>query len=244
MWLSLLPWGFLVLGLLPLWLFPRQENLYPGVIFLFAAVLLAATASLFARISIKGNGRFYFVTGLGVLANVIGVEAARDLAHVPNEIATAAAVASMIASGVLLAGLYSMLQAEGSNAGAGKGLKVSGGSRDILSYSALQSLAPSLESISSVRPVTLLLLHLRSDEPSEDLLSYIRQPDMIFQLKPNQFLIALQGSSPEGAQAVFRRIRQNLVIRAYGVLPLQGSTVEQALEQLEGELAHYYLTQH
>ncbi len=243
MWLSLLPWGFLALGLSPMWVFPRQDNLYPGVIFLFAAVLLAATASLFARISLPGNGRFYMVTGIGVLANVIGVEAARDLARVPAEIATAAAVASMIASGVLLAGLYAILKTAGAVTVANKPIKVSG-NRDILTYSALQSLAPSLESISTVRPVTLLLLHLRSDEPATELLNFIRQPDMIFQLKANQYLIALQGSNPEGAQTVFRRIRQNMVIRAYGVLPLQGSTVVQALEQLEGELAHYYLTQH
>jgi hypothetical protein len=177
------------------------------------------------------------------LANVIGVEAARDLARVPAEIATAAAAASMIASGVLLAGLYSMLKVAGATAIANKPVRVSG-NRDILSYAALQSLAPSLESISTVRPVTLLVLHLRSDEPADELLNFIRQPDMIFQLKTNQYLITLQGSNPEGAQAVFRRIRQNLVIRAYGVLPLQGLTIQQALEQLEGELAHYYLTQH
>lgn len=241
MWLSLLPWGFLALGLLPLWMFPRQENLYPGVIFLFAAVLLAATASLFARVSIPGNGRFFLVTGLGVLANVMGVEAARDLAKVSAEIAIVAAVASMVASGVLLAGLYSILKSNETTTQ--KPVKPLG-ARDILSYQALQSLAPSLESISTVRPVTLLIIHLRSDEPSNNLLNFVRQPDMIFQLKPNQYLIALQGSSAEGAQAVFRRIRQNLVIRAYGVLPLQGLSVEQALEQLEGELAHYYLTQH
>jgi hypothetical protein len=54
----------------------------------------------------------------------------------------------------------------------------------------------------------------------------------------------LQGSNLEGAQAVFRRIRQNLAILAYGFLPLQGISVQQALVQLEGELEHYYLTQH
>jgi hypothetical protein len=114
----------------------------------------------------------------------------------------------------------------------------------VLPYSALQVLAPSLETLSAVRPVTLLLLHTRSEQPGTELLQFLRQPDMVFELKPGQFLIVLQGSSLEGAQAVFRRIRQNLVIRAYGVLPLQGRSLQQALVQLEGELEHYYLTQH
>jgi hypothetical protein len=67
---------------------------------------------------------------------------------------------------------------------------------------------------------------------------------MIFHLRTGQYLIALQGSSIDGAQIVFRRIRQNLLIQAYAVLPLQGHSIEKAIVQLEGELDHFYLTQH
>jgi hypothetical protein len=246
MWLSVLPWGFLVLGLSPLWMFPRQENLYPGVIFLLSALLFAATASLFARISANPKTNFAWVLGLSLIGMVLAVEAARDLAQLPEEIATAAALASMIASGLFLAGLYFTLkqptQEEGETSKSFVDRRKQ--PRQILTASALDSLAPSLEAMASVRPVTLLLLHTRPEQLGEELLNHVRSPDLIFQLKDDQFLIALQGSSTEGAQIVFRRIRQNMLIRAYAVLPLHGSTVQRALYQLEGELNHYYLTQH
>jgi len=154
-----------------------------------------------------------------------------------------AAVASLMGGVMFLLGLFFLLRREvpGLPSPMQMGFRHDGG---VLPYSALQVLAPSLETLSAVRPVTLLLLHTRSEQPGTELLQFLRQPDMVFELKPGQFLIVLQGSSLEGAQAVFRRIRQNLVIRAYGVLPLQGRSLQQALVQLEGELAHYYLTQH
>jgi hypothetical protein len=94
-----------------------------------------------------------------------------------------------------------------------------------------------------VRPVTLLLIHTVKDQGGSELLHYLRQPDLIFGLEPGHYLIALQGSGMEGAQIVFRRLRQNIPIRAYAVLPLQKMTVAEAVQQLEGELQHYYLTQ-
>ncbi|WP_243455286.1 diguanylate cyclase [Meiothermus sp. CFH 77666] len=243
MWLSLLPWGFVLLGLLPLWLFPRQESIYPGVVFLLAALILAAAASLYARVPLGPQVRFFWVLGLGVMSSVVAVTASRDLAEVPADVAVMAAVASLLGGLVFLVGLYFLLRREAPSlpAPAQMGLRTQEG---ILPYGALQALAPSLETLSAVRPVTLLLLHTRSDQPGAELLQYLRQPDMVFQLKPGQFLIALQGSNLEGAQIVFRRIRQNLAIRAYGVLPLQGMSIQQALVQLQGELEHYYLTQH
>lgn len=243
MWLSLLPWGFVLLGLSPLWLFPRQESIYPGVVFLVAALILAAAASLYARVPLGPQVRFFWVLGLGVMSSVVAVAASRDLAEVPADVAVMAAVASLLGGLMFLVGLYFLLRRETPSlpAPVQMGLRTQEG---ILPYAALQALAPSLETLSAVRPVTLLLLHTRSDQPGAELLQYLRQPDMVFQLKPGQFLIALQGSNLEGAQIVFRRIRQNLVIQAYGVLPLQGMSIQQALAQLERELEHYYLTQH
>ncbi|WP_299429357.1 diguanylate cyclase [uncultured Meiothermus sp.] len=243
MWLSLLPWGFVLLGLLPLWLFPRQETIYPGVVFLVAALILAAAASLYAKVPLDPQVRFFWVLGLGVMSSVVAVAASRDLAQVPEDVAVMASVASLMGACVFLIGLFFLLQREDPAlpAPVQKGFRNHDG---IMPYAALQALAPSLETLSGVRPVTLLLLHTRTDQLGAELLQYLRQPDMVFQLKPGQFLIALQGSNLEGAQIVFRRIRQNLVIRAYGVLPLQGMSIRQALVQLEGELEHYYLTQH
>lgn len=242
MWLSVLPWGFVVLGLSPLWLFPRQDNLYPGVVFLLAALLFAATASLFARVSRNHKTNFFWVLGLSLISMVMAVEAARDMAVVPNEIATAAALAGMFASGVFLIGLYFLNNQ--SDEPAKPKVERRNQQREILGQEALQSLSPSLEALSAVRPITLLLLHTRTDLKDEDLLQHIRQPDMIFHLRTGQYLIALQGSSIDGAQIVFRRIRQNLLIQAYAVLPLQGHSIEKAIVQLEGELDHFYLTQH
>lgn len=243
MWLSLLPWGFVLLGLLPLWLFPRQENIYPGLVFLLAALILAAVASLFARVTLGPQVRFFWVLGLGLMSSAMAVAASRDLAQIPADLAVVASIASLMGACMLLASLLFLLR---SDAPGLPSLRQMGFHHEgeVLPYSALQALAPSLETLSAVRPVTLLLLHTRTDQPGAELLQYLRQPDMVFQLKPGQFLIVLQGSSLEGAQAVFRRIRQNLAIRAYGVLPLQGISVQQALTQLEGELQHYYLTQH
>lgn len=238
MWLSLVPWGFVVLGLLPLGLFPRQISLYPGVVFLLAALVLAATASLYARVPLETRVRFFWVLGLSVLANVLGVEAARDLARIPGEITVAAGIGSLIASGLLLMGWYYL----GQNKTPNPALAASRSSSSVLNQAELQALAPSLEALSAVRPVTLLLLHT-AKEVGTDLLSYLRQPDLIFSLEPGHYLIALQGSGMEGAQIVFRRLRQNIPIRAYAVLPLQKMSVAEAVRQLEGELQHYYLTQ-
>jgi len=239
MWLSVLPWGFVLLGLLPMGLFPPQVNLYPGVVFLLAALILAATASLYARVPLKPQVRFFWVLGLSVLANVLGVEAAGDLARIPSEISVAAGVGSLLASGLLLAGLYFLGQEP-------LGLPSQSGSRgrgEVLGRAELQNLAPTLETLSALRPVTLLLIHTPKEQSGSELLQYLRQPDLIFGLEPSQYLIALQGSSLEGAQIVFRRLRQNISIRAYAVLPLDKMTVAEALQQLEDELQHYYLTQ-
>lgn len=239
MWLSVVPWGFVLLGLLPMGLFPRQVNLYPGVVFLLAALILAATASLYARVPLGARVRFFWVLGLSVLANVLGVEAARDLARIPGEIAVAAGIGSLIAGGLFLAGLYFLGQGEA----ASPNLAVSRASGGVLDRAELQALAPNLEALSGVRPVTLLLIHTVKDQGGSELLHYLRQPDLIFGLEPGHYLIALQGSGMEGAQIVFRRLRQNIPIRAYAVLPLQKMTVAEAVQQLEGELQHYYLTQ-
>ncbi|RIH76336.1 hypothetical protein Mcate_01813 [Meiothermus taiwanensis] len=243
MWLSLLPWGFVLLGLLPLWWFPRQASLYPGLVFLLAALVLAAAASLYARAPLGPLVRFFWVLGLGLMGSVMAVMASRDLAQVPDDLAVMASVASLMGACGFLMGLLFLLRREtpGLPLPTQLGFRSEGG---VLPQSALQALAPSLETLSAVRPVTLLLLHTHTDQAGAELVQYLRQPDMVFQLGPGQFLIVLQGSNLEGAQAVFRRIRQNLAIRAYGVLPLQGTSVQQALTQLEGELQHYYLTQH
>ncbi len=243
MWLSLLPWGFVLLGLLPLWLFPRQESIYPGLVFLLAALILAAAASLYARVPLGPQVRFFWVLGLGLMGSAMAVAASRDLAQIPEDLAVMSSIASLMGAGMFLFGLFFLLRREtpGLTLPLQMGFRPEGG---VLPQAALQALAPSLETLSAVRPVTLLLLHTRTDQPGAELLQYLRQPDLVFQLGSGQFLIVLQGSNLEGAQIVFRRIRQNLVIRAYGVLPLQGMSVQRALIQLEGELEHYYLTQH
>ncbi|RMH54519.1 MAG: diguanylate cyclase [Deinococcus-Thermus bacterium] len=237
MGLSFLPWALTLLGLLPLWFFPRQQSLYPGVLFLLAALLLATAASLYARAPLGPKVRFFWVLGVSSVAVQAAFLASGELAQVPDDLVVTASVASLIAPALFLAGLFVLLRGEALGP-----LPVQG-EGGVLSQSALQALAPSLEALSRVRPVTLLLLHTHPDQPGASLLRFLRRPDLVFELRPGHFLVVLQGSGPEGAQVVFRRIRQSLAIRAYAVLPLQG-TVQQVLRQLEGELAHYYLTQH
>lgn len=236
MGLSLFPWALTLLGLLPLWFFPRQENLYPGVLFLLAALILAATASLYARAPLSSRVRFFWVLGISSVAVQGALLASDELAQLPDGLVVTASVAGLAAPALFLAALFVLLRGEGSGL-----MSVQG--EGVLPQSALQALAPGLEALSRVRPVTLLLLHTHPDQPGAALLGFLRKPDLVFELKPGHFLVVLQGSGPEGAQVVFRRIRQNLAIRAYAVLPLQGA-LGQALRQLEGELAHYYLTHH
>ncbi len=232
MGLSLVPWGVVLLGLLPLWLFPRKESLYPGMVFLLAALLLAAAASLYARAPLGPRVRFFWVLGLGLLGCVVAVAASRDLAQVPEDVAVVASLAGLMGAGAVLLGLWFLWQEA-------PGLPLGPSKTGVLPRAMLEGLAPSLEALSRARPITLLLLYAPTDLSGSELLPFLRPSDMVFALAPGRFLLVLQGSSPEGAQVVFRRIRQGLSIRAYGVMPLQGGSLKQALGQLE----HFYLTQ-
>lgn len=112
MWLSLLPWGFVLLGLLPLWLFPRQASLYPGLVFLLAALMLAAAASLYARVPLGPQARFFWVLGLGLMSSAMAVAASRDLAQIPEDLAVVASVASLMGACAFLMGLFFLLRRE------------------------------------------------------------------------------------------------------------------------------------
>jgi hypothetical protein len=232
MLLSILPWGLVVLGLLPLGFFPSQDALYPGIIFLLGALIMAAAASLYARSALEPRTRFCWVLGLAIVANVLAVDASRELSVLPHEIVTVAAVGSLLAGVVFLAGLGYLATST---------RRVPTGERNIMDATALQSLAPSLEGLAAAMPLTLLLIHTEG-EPGENLLQWLRQPDMVFKLQHDHYLVVLQ-SGLEGAQIAFRRLRQGVTIRAYALSPLQGKTINRMLHQLEVELEHYYLAE-
>lgn len=143
MWLSLLPWGFVLLGLLPLWLFPRQASLYPGLVFLLAALMLAAAASLYARVPLGPQARFFWVLGLGLMSSAMAVAASRDLAQIPEDLAVVASVASLMGACAFLMGLFFLLRREVPSLppATQMGFRHEGG---VLSHTALQALAPSL----------------------------------------------------------------------------------------------------
>jgi len=229
-----------LLGLLPMWMFPRQESLYPGVIYLIGSLILTATASLYARVSLV-QVRFFWVLGLSMLAFVTALEAARDLAELPRTLAVAGGIASLAAGVLLLIALfYSQRETPRLPSFARELIDSTNG---VLSSSVLQALTPSLEAISVAKPITLLILHTQPDQSGSAILQLVRQPDLVFQLRPDHYLVALQGSTTEGASIAFRRIRENLDVQAYAILPLQGSSLKDVLRQLEGELEHFYLTQ-
>jgi hypothetical protein len=56
-------------------------------------------------------------------------------------------------------------------------------------------------------------------------------------------LLILQEGGPQAVAPVFKRLKQNLNIQAYAALPYEGGPLDKALEQLEAELEHIYLTQ-
>lgn len=241
MWLSVLPWGFLLLGLLPMGMFPRQDILYPGVIYLIGSLVITATASLYARAPIGAWVRFYWVMGLSVMAFVTALEASRDLVVLPQNLALGGGVASLLAGVTFLVALYYSQNQEVRSVGSLQQSKTTSES-GVLYSGDLQSLGPALETMSAVKPVTLLMLQTPGDS-GKAILHSIRQPDLVFQLKPQHYLVALQGSTTDGAAIAFRRLRQSLEVQAYAVMPLHGKTLKDALKQLEGELEHFYLTQ-
>jgi hypothetical protein len=241
-WLYAVPWIFLLLGIAPLWFYPQRDGLYPGLAYLMAALILTGVASLYNRTAASVAVRLCWVLGLGLMAYTLAIYASLSLTVLPGLYEASAAAAALGTGIALLCGLYFLqrreipplpkLQQER--------YRERGGA---MNRAALMALAPSLEPLAAARPVMLLMLQTPPEQSPEPIVQTLRGPDLVFNLSEGKYLLILQEGGPQAVAPVFKRLKQNLNIQAYAALPYEGGPLDKALEQLEAELEHIYLTQ-
>ncbi|MER3479380.1 MAG: hypothetical protein C4327_02570 [Meiothermus sp.] len=241
-WLSLVPWALLVLGLLPLGAYPARSSLYPGLVFLVAALTLAGAASLYSRAPVGPRVRTLWVLGLGLLAYSLACESVAILAALPTGLQALGGWAAWLSGAILLTALYQSLQRETPALPPLEGNQYREAS-GAMSRSALGALAPSLEAMATRRPLVLLLMQTQPDQDPSPILRSLRGPDLLFRMSEGVFLVILQNGGPEAAGPVFRRLKAAVPLKAYTALPFKGGSLKRALEQLEAELSQIYLAQ-
>ncbi|MFN3178691.1 MAG: hypothetical protein ACK41R_00790 [Thermus sp.] len=220
-WLFLLPWALFLLGLLPLALFEPLGQVERGLGLLFAAFLLAATGSLFSRFPVAFSVQFFLVLGLGLLAFQLALESTLAFAGVGGSGYTAL-------GGVLgaLALAMAFFLGTGREAPLLPALEGVGNREDLL------RLAGALEGLALRRP--LVLVYLSTSVPPERLQAELRRGDLAFRLAGG-YLLVLQGSRPEDAAGLVRRLRERFPLSAYAVERWQGGSLESVLARLEAE---------
>ncbi|WP_233492993.1 MULTISPECIES: hypothetical protein [unclassified Meiothermus] len=241
-WLSLLPWALLVLGLLPLGSYPARSSLYPGVVFLVAALTLAGAASLYSRAPVGPRVRVLWVLGLGFLAYSLACQSAFALAFLPSGLYALGGWVALGSGVTLLTALYQSLRREPFWVPRLEGSQYRDPS-GAMNRNALHALAPSLEAAATRRPLVLLLMQTPPNQDPTPILRSLRGPDLLFQMGEGVFLVILQNGGPEAAGPVFRRLKAAVPLQAYTALPFKGGSLKKALEQLEAELSQIYLTQ-
>ncbi|WP_243089331.1 hypothetical protein [Thermus neutrinimicus] len=220
-WLFLLPWALFLLGLLPLALFEPLGQVERGLGLLFAALLLAATGSLFSRFPVAFSVQFFLVLGLGFLAFQLALESTLAFAGLGGSGYTAL-------GGVLgaLALAMAFFLGTGREAPLLPALEGVGNREDLL------RLAGALEGLALRRP--LVLVYLSTSVPPERLQAELRRGDLAFRLAGG-YLLVLQGSRPEDAAGMVRRLRERFPLSSYAVERWQGGSLESVLARLEAE---------
>lgn len=239
-WLYAVPWIFLLLGIAPLWFYSQREDLYPGLAYLMAALILTGAASLYNRAPAAAVVRLCWVIGLGLLGYTVATHAALNLTSMPVFYQGSAAVAALGAGVAVLCGLYFLQQRETLPSLQQESYRERGGA---MNRAALMALAPSLEPMAAARPMMMLMLQTAPDQAPEPILQTLRGPDLVFRLGEGRYLLILQEGGPQAVAPVFKRLKQNVQIQAYAALPYEGGPLDKALGQLEAELEHIYLTQ-
>lgn len=220
-WLFLLPWGLFLLGLLPLALAEPLGQVDRGLGLLLSALFLAATASLFSRFPVAFSVQFFLVLGLGLLAFQLALE-------------SALAVAGLEAPGYTALGgtLGALSLAMAFFLGTGREAPLLPALEGMGSQEDLRRLAGALEGLALRRP--LVLVYFSSPVSPERLQAELRRGDLAFRLTGG-YLLVLQGSRPEDAAGLIRRLRERFPLSAYAVERWQGGSLESVLARLEAE---------
>lgn len=241
LWLFVLPWVLLALGLVPLWAFTLEAevHLYPGLLYLVAALLTAGIASLYTRAPVGPRVRGWWVVGLGLAAHAAGSQAASLLGAgqgaawlwVGGLSSLAAAACFGVAFAVSLrAEAQPLPRLEGNPYCDPDG---------VMNPTALWATAPSLEALARLRPVHLLLLHTTT--PAAQLAVQIRSTTLMFRLEAGMYLLVLQNNHPPDAQNLLRWLKEGADLNGYAAAAFKGGLLRPRLEELRAELTQQLL---
>ncbi len=218
--LFLLPWLFLLLGLLPLALFAPEGEVGEGLGLLFSALLLAGAASLFSRFPLAPRVQFALVLALALWTLDLALRAA--FAFV-GEVAFPGYLVPILGSLALFAAFL---------LGTGQEAPLLPPTPGIGGPEELRRMAGALEGLALRRP--LVLVYLEAPITPERLLSELRRGDLAFHLGEG-FLLVLQGSRPEDAAGLLKRLKERFPLGAYAVERWQGGNLEGVLARLKAE---------
>ena len=242
--LFLLPWVFLLMGLLPLWMFPRQNDLHTGLLYLVAAYLLASGASLYARAPAGPQVRLSWVFGLGLMGQSLALEACIRLVDLPQRIAMLSPVLALGGATGLMFALYTALIRETPQLPRldGPMYREDGGA---MNQNALFGLMPSLEAMALKHNMMLMLVKIGEESASAEVLKCVRKPDLVFKLnEPQLYLLVMQEGGTQATTHVFRRLKESVDLEAYSALAFKGGSMKRVLDQLEAELSHPTIAPH
>ena len=220
-WLFLLPWGLFLLGLLPLALAEPLGQVERGLGLLLSALLLSAAGSLFSRFPVAFSVQFFLVLGLGLLAFQMALE-------------SALAITGLEAYGYTALGgaLGALALATAFFLGTGREAPLLPAPEGISSQKDLRRLAGALEGLTLRRP--LVLVYLSTPASPEELQAELRRGDLAFRLAGG-YLLVLQGSRPEDAAGLVRRLKERFPLSVCAVERWQGGSLEGVLARLEAE---------
>lgn len=241
LWLFVLPWVLLALGVAPLWIVPLEAevHLYPGLLYLVAALLMAGMASLYTRAPVGPRVRGWWVVGLGLVAHAVGSQAANLLGV--GEGTTwlwVGGFSSLAAAACCGVAFMVSLRAEAQPLPRLDGTPYCDPD-GVMNSTALWATAPSLEALGRLRPIHLLLLHTTA--PTESLTAQIRSTTLMFRLEPATYLLILQGNRPPDVQALIRRLKEGVGISTYTAAAFRGGLLRPRIEELRAELTQHLL---
>ncbi|MFD3005824.1 hypothetical protein [Thermus tengchongensis] len=220
-WLFLLPWALFLLGLSPLAFLEPSGQVERGLWLLALALALAAVASLYSRFPVAYGVQAFLVAGLGFLAFQAALESALLLTGAE---ASGFTVLGGFLGALALGGAFVL--GTGKEAPLLPALEGVGGREDLL------RLAGALEGLALRRP--LVLVYLSTSAPPERLQGELRRGDLAFRLNGG-YLLVLQGSRPEDAAGLLRRLKERFPLSAYAVERWRGGSLERVLARLEAE---------
>ncbi|MCL4454642.1 MAG: hypothetical protein M1157_03250 [Deinococcus sp.] len=232
--LQLLPLFFLVLGLWPSWLYAPKEEFSLALGYLVASLLMASTATLYARAPVGPRTRPFWVLALALTALGLSFQASDHLVELPENIRPFGLAAFMASCAAFLMALFRQHHETLVVA------KLSGPayteSQGIMKRSALTALAYNLEAVAARHPVMLILVQTQSSQGARIILETLRGSDLMFKVDTDRYLLVLQQGGAAAAPPVFHRLKEKLPQLLYAALPYQGGSIRRALEQLEAEL--------